>query len=123
MIARLTPTLVICALGAAVTGGLLALPPATPVLSTRAPASLPPDAPAVEIADFRFGLARAPAGASVAVLNADAVPHTLTARNGAFGTGVLDGGAAGSFTAPGAPGTYGIVCEIHPSMAGTLAVD
>jgi plastocyanin len=123
VIARLTPTLVICALGAAVTGALLALPAATPALSTRAPASVPPGAPTVQIADFRFALTRAPAGASVAVLNTDAEAHTLTAGDGAFGTGVLEGGAAGSFTAPGVPGTYEIVCEIHPSMTGTLVVD
>jgi plastocyanin len=123
MIARFTPTLVICALGAAVTGALFALPAATPALSTPAPAPLPPGAPTVQIADFRFALTRAPAGATVAVQNADAVPHTLTARTGAFGTGVLDGGAAGSFTAPGAPGTYEIVCELHPSMTGTLVID
>jgi plastocyanin len=123
MIARFTPTLVICALGAAVTGALLALPAATPALSTPVPASLPAGAPTVQIADFRFALTRAPAGATVAVVNDDAVPHTLTARTRAFGTGVLDGGAAGSFTSPEAPGTYEIVCEIHPSMTGTLVVD
>jgi plastocyanin len=123
MIARVTPTLVICAVGAAVTGGLLGLPPATSEVSTAPPGSAPAGAPSVEIAGFEFGAARAAAGATVSVVNADAVAHTLSAGNGAFGTGVLDAGATGSFVVPSVPGTYEIVCQIHPTMTGTLVVD
>ena len=123
MIARVTPTLVVCGVGAAVTGALLALPAATPKDSTAPPALQTAGAPAVQIADFRFGLAPVGAGATVSVVNGDAVAHTLSAGDGAFGTGVLDGGAAGSFTAPSVPGTYEIVCEIHPTMTGSLVVD
>lgn len=123
MIAKVTPTLVICAVGAAVTGALLALPASAPEEATVPPAPPPAGAPTVEIADFRFGPARANAGATVNVVNSDGVAHTLTADDGAFGTGVVDGGASASFTAPSAPGTYAFVCEIHPTMTGSLVVD
>ena len=123
MIARITPTLVICAVGAAVTGALLGLPPATSDESTAPAESVPAGAPSVQIAEFAFGAARAAAGATVSVVNADAVAHTLSAPNGTFGTAVLDAGATGSFIVPSAPGTYEIVCQIHPTMTGTLVVD
>ena len=55
MIAKFTPTLVICAVGAAVTGALLGLPPAATEDSTAPPASLPAGAPSVQIAEFQFG--------------------------------------------------------------------
>jgi plastocyanin len=105
-----------------VTGALLALPASSPEESTVPPGAAPAGA-SVQIADFRFGPARTVAGSSVAVVNADAVAHTLTANDGAFGTGLVDGGASVTFTAPTAPGTYEFACEIHPSMTGTLVVD
>jgi len=125
---RLTPTVAICAIGAAVTGALLALPPAdegaTPL---PAPASVPGGAAApvaIQIADFSFGRARTvAAGAVVQVSNADAEAHTLTAEDGAFDTGSVDGGTVVSFTAPAVPGTYSFSCDIHPSMTGSLVVE
>ena len=121
MIPRVTPTVVICGIGAAIAGGLLALPPA----DDGAPAPPPPrDAAAtIQIADFAFSGARTAVGGSVVqVTNADAAAHTLTATSGAFDTGVVDQGATASFTAPVDPGTYEFTCEIHPSMTGSLVV-
>ena len=127
MISKVTPTLVVCVVGAAVTGALLGLPAArsqdSAKMPTSASGSVSASAPSVQIAGFRFDASRAAAGATVSVVNADAVPHTLSAGNGAFGTGVLDAGATGSFLAPATAGTYEIVCEIHPTMTGFLVVD
>ena len=127
MALRTTPTLVVCAIGAGVTGALLALPPAdddaTPL---PAPATVAGGAApvAIRIADFSFGAPRTvPAGAVVQVSNADAEAHTLTAEDGTFDTGSVDGGTVVSFTAPTVPGTYTFYCDIHPTMTGSLVVD
>lgn len=128
MALRVTPTLVVCALGAAITGALLALPPAddasTPLPPPTSVAGGGPAAVAIEIADFSFGRPRTVvAGAVVQVSNADAEAHTLTAEDGAFDTGSVDGGTVVSFTAPTVPGTYSFSCDIHPSMTGSLVVE
>ena len=130
MALRVTPTLVICAIGAAVTGGLLALPPRT---TPRRHHPSPRPHPRATVGagagghpDRRLsfsGPRTAPAGAVVQVTNADAAAHTLTATSGAFDTGVVDQGATASFTVPAEPGTYEFICEIHPSMTGSLVVD
>jgi plastocyanin len=129
MALRFTPTLAVCALGAVVTGALLALPPADDdeAVPAAPPASLSAGAPApvgIRIADFSFGEARTvPAGAVVQVTNADAAAHTLTAEDGTFDTGSVDEGTTVSFTAPATPGTYEFFCDIHPTMTGELVVD
>ncbi len=129
MALRFTPTLAVCVIGAAVTGALLALPPADddPTSALVPVASGAPGAPApavIQIADFDFGPPRTvPGGAVVQVSNADAAAHTVTAVDGAFDTGSVDGGSSVSFTAPAVPGTYQFRCDIHPSMTGSLVVD
>jgi plastocyanin len=127
MVLRFTPTLAICAIGAGITGALLALPPAEKATSVQAPITQPGGAPAaatITISDFDFGPPRTvSAGAVVQVSNADAEAHTVTARNGAFDTGSVDEGTIVSFRAPTVPGTYEFRCDIHPSMAGQLVVD
>jgi plastocyanin len=129
MALRFTPTVVICAIGAAVAGGLLALPPADKATGTPlpAPTTQPGGAPApvlITIQNFDFGQPRTvSAGADVQVSNADAEAHTMTARNGAFDTGSVDEGTSVTFKAPSVPGTYEFYCDIHPSMTGQLVVD
>ena len=112
MTPRFTPTLAICAIGAAVAGGLLALPPAddaapAPPAVAAAPAgggSVPAPA-AIQIADFSFAGSRtATAGAVVQVTNADAAAHTLTATSGAFDTGVVEQGRHRLVHRPGRTG-------------------
>ena len=129
MALRFTPTIAICAIGAAVAGGLLALPPAEK--ATQAPLPAPasqtggaPSAVVITIQNFDFGQPRTVlAGADVQVSNADAEAHTMTARNGAFDTGSVDEGTSVTFKAPSVPGTYEFYCDIHPSMTGQLVVD
>ena len=49
-------------------------------------------------------------------------PHTVTASDGEFDSGQIPSGNAVAFIAPSTPGTYQIVCTIHPSMDGELVV-
>jgi len=59
------------------------------------------------------------AGATIEVTNSDGVQHTLSADDGTFDTGIIDGSGSSSIVVPG-PGTYAFTCQIHPSMTGTL---
>ena len=71
------------------------------------------------------------AGTNVVFANVGGLPHTFTADDGTFDSGVLapgpDGGRfAGSsvFVALSKPGTYNFHCEIHPNvMKGTVTVE
>jgi plastocyanin len=117
MALRITPTLLICVAGAAITGGLLALPPADHPVQAVAPGT-------VAISNFTFTNAPVAPGAVINVSNADGEPHTVTADGGGaqFDSGVIDAGGAGTFTAPAVPGSYAFICSIHPSMHGVLVV-
>ena len=74
------------------------------------------------IENFAFGNMTAPAGEVVTVTNQDGVPHTITADDESFDTGQIEAGGRGDLTAPEAPGTYAVHCEIHSSMEGELVV-
>jgi plastocyanin len=138
----LTGSLVACVAAAGVAVGALALEPGGG--SAQAPASAPAPPPAsagqapagspygqaapaaaattVEISDFTFSAPAAGPGSSVTVANRDGFPHTVSADDASFDSGTVDAGAAGTFVAPAAPGTYQFHCEIHPQMTGTLTV-
>jgi plastocyanin len=60
-------------------------------------------------------------GTKVTVTNDDATTHTLTAKDGAFDTGELAGGAHTTITLSKA-GTYEYFCQIHNYMTGTITV-
>jgi plastocyanin len=81
------------------------------------------DGPTVVAQDFTFDAPAVPAGTEVTFSNEDTAPHTLTADDGAFDTGRVDGGAASTFVAPSEPGAYDVHCEIHPDMQATLTVE
>jgi plastocyanin len=82
------------------------------------------DGPTIQIEGFAFStLDPVAPGAEISVANLDGAQHTLTADDGSFNTGGLDGGATIAITAPDAPGTYTFVCNIHPSMTGSLTVE
>ncbi len=77
----------------------------------------------ITIADFAFGdPITVAAGAEVTVTNADGAPHSVTAAEAGFTSGILDPGTSGSFVAPSEPGTYAFFCAVHPSMTGELIV-
>ena len=81
---------------------------------------------------LRFDPARlsVPAGTTLLVANVGGKPHTLTADDGAFDTGIIDPGAEGGrFAGKNASvtlnqaGTFKFHCEIHPAaMKGTVTV-
>jgi plastocyanin len=58
-------------------------------------------------------------GTPITVKNKDGVTHDLAAVNGAFKTKYIDGGKSAKFTVK-KPGTYKIVCTLHPYMTGVL---
>jgi plastocyanin len=60
-------------------------------------------------------------GGKVIWQNQDTAPHTATADDGSFDTGVIEKGKLGSETFKQA-GTYTYFCEIHPTMHGTVEV-
>ena len=60
-------------------------------------------------------------GQTVTWHNTALVPHTVTALDGAFDSGRIDGGASFSYTFS-TPGTFNYMCTIHPTMKGTVVV-
>lgn len=75
----------------------------------------------VTIEDFSFSPdpVEVEAGTTVTITNVDGVGHTLSADDGSFDSGIVEGSGDGSIVAPN-PGTYAFTCQIHPSMTGTL---
>lgn len=93
-------------------------------------AALPGDGDAAGVTfvaeDNRFptGTLTVAPGTEITFDNQGANPHTMTADDGAFDSGRVDGGSQGSVAAPGAPGTYAFHCDVHPAaMTGTLTVE
>lgn len=60
-------------------------------------------------------------GGKVIWQNEDTAPHTATADDGSFDTGVLERGKIKSETFKEA-GTFPYFCEVHPTMHGTVEV-
>lgn len=71
-----------------------------------------------------------PAGTTVLVANVGGKPHSLTAEDGSFTTGIIPPGPEGGrFAGSNAtltltqPGTFSFFCDIHPqAMKGTITV-
>jgi plastocyanin len=61
-------------------------------------------------------------GTTVTFVNRDNMPHTATADNGLFDTGVLEPGDSSWVLFEGA-GTVTYHCELHPDMKGSIVVD
>jgi plastocyanin len=94
--------------------------------SSKAPAGCTPSGPTqtVDLKDFAFEptCIGAPAGATLALQNTGSTEHTFTV-NGTAVDEKLDGGASGQASLAGiAPGTYAVVCTLHPQMTATLQV-
>jgi plastocyanin len=60
-------------------------------------------------------------GGKVTWQNEDTAPHTATADDGSFDTGIIEKGKLGSATFK-EPGTFTYFCEVHPTMHGTVEV-
>lgn len=77
----------------------------------------------VEIVDFAYDPdpVTIQVGGKVIWMNRDSAPHTATAEDGTFDTGIIEQGKLKSETFK-EPGTYAYVCEIHPTMHGTVQV-
>jgi plastocyanin len=104
--------------------------PATSPTATAAasPAASPEASPAAEsctidIRDLAYhpGQTEIPVGTTVTWTNSDTVPHTATATDGTFDSGVFDPGESYSYTFDEA-GTFDYTCLIHPQMKGTIVV-
>ncbi|MEZ5226409.1 MAG: cupredoxin domain-containing protein [Acidimicrobiales bacterium] len=146
MTPRITATLAICALAGGIAAVSLFRPASAP---TAAPASAQATAEAdgghsggadhtaaddgaaatpatgadVTIEGFAFAVAGTYApGQTITVTNADGAPHTMTAVDGSFNSGQIDGGASVQLTLPTTPGTYEFFCAIHPSMTATITI-
>jgi plastocyanin len=77
----------------------------------------------VVIKNFAFQPARltvAP-GTRLTITNRDSTAHTMSAKNGAFDTGPIEGGKSATVTVKKA-GTYAYICRIHSTMKGTVVV-
>jgi plastocyanin len=77
----------------------------------------------VEIVEFTYGPdpVVVQVGGKVTWLNQDAAPHTATADDGSFDTGILAMGKLKSETFKQA-GAFTYFCEVHPTMHGTVEV-
>ncbi|RMD57531.1 hypothetical protein D6825_03760 [Candidatus Woesearchaeota archaeon] len=77
----------------------------------------------VKIKDFSYDepVIEVSAGTAVRFTNEDSVPHTATATNNAFDTGILRAGEQETIVL-NKPGTYTYTCTIHPSMSGKIIV-
>lgn len=84
--------------------------------STKSPA-------VITITNFTYtGQLTVTPGQTVKVVNGDGFSHTATNPLGKFDTGTIPSGTFKTFIAPKKPGRYGIKCNFHASMKGTLRV-
>ena len=58
----------------------------------------------------------------IVLVNAGVAPHTVTAQDGSFDTGMLEADARSSLTLD-TPGTFAFLCSVHPDMTGTITVE
>ena len=80
-------------------------------------------ASSVTIKNFAFnpGQVTVHVGDTVTWSNSDSAPHTATASNGSFDTGIINKGSSASHTFTSA-GTISYICSVHPNMHGTVVV-
>lgn len=95
-------------------------PPQPPTPKPSAPAA---GSGEYELRDFAFvpSAIRVAPGTTITWLNTGAAPHTVTDRAGSFDSGLLNRGVRWSRTFS-SPGTFQLLCTIHPEMHATLVV-
>ncbi|HEY7255297.1 MAG TPA: plastocyanin/azurin family copper-binding protein [Solirubrobacterales bacterium] len=94
-----------------------------PKESAPPPSGNAPRAEKVEIVNFSYhpDPVTIQEGGKVIWINRDSSPHTATADDGSFDTGVIDEGKLKSETFK-EPGEFTYFCQIHPGMHGTIRV-
>lgn len=85
------------------------------------PAVSAPDAVAIKGVKFQPAELTVPAGTEVTWTNQDPTPHTVTADDDSFDSGILDPGATFSWTFE-TSGTVTYFCNVHPDMKGSIEV-
>jgi plastocyanin len=111
-------------------GGAAQAPPPAPAAPEPAAPAPAPAAVTVSMKDFEFGPVelRVKAGTVVTWANDGARPHSATAVDGSFDTGVYGAGESRSATFE-TPGTFVYYCELHGApdgsggMIGTVVVE
>jgi plastocyanin len=106
--------------------GVLACGGAVSCSGSKPPESCAPSGPTqtVQLQDYSFSPAciGAPVGTRLVLQNTGATKHTFTISNTPVNE-TVDAGAGAEVTLTGlAPGTYPVVCTIHPQMTATLVV-
>jgi amicyanin len=91
--------------------------------ATAGQAGKSPQAIAIDIDNFKFGVGslEVAAGTTVTWTNRDDVPHTVTSSAKAFKSPALDTGEAFSYTFKDA-GTFEYYCSLHPHMTAKVVV-
>jgi len=91
--------------------------------TSNAPVSVGSASESVAIRDFAFnpGNLQVPVGAKVTWTNYDDAPHTASAKDGTWDTGILNKGESKTLTLDKA-GDYTYYCTVHPSMVARLQV-
>jgi len=113
----------ICAALIMVVGAACSSDDGTATTSGATTAGAPTEA-AVSIADFAFtpNPVTVAVGGTVSWTNEDGLPHTTTSQSGAWNSEALQPSETFSFTFE-ETGTFDYVCNIHPSMSGTITVE
>jgi plastocyanin len=91
--------------------------------SEPAPSGEPAKSEKVQIVEFTYqpDPVVVQVGGKVIWQNEDTAPHTATADDGSFDTGIIERGKIKSETFKEA-GTFPYFCEVHPTMHGTVEV-
>ncbi len=91
--------------------------------TSNAPVSVGNTEESVAIRDFAFatGNLQVPIGAKVTWTNYDDAPHSATAKDGSWNTGILNKGDSKTITFDNA-GDFTYYCTVHPSMVARLQV-
>lgn len=91
--------------------------------ASNAPVSVAGATASVAIRGFAFspGNLQVPVGAKVTWTNDDSAPHTATAKDRSWDTGILNQGQSATLTFD-KPGDYTYYCTVHPNMVARLTV-
>jgi plastocyanin len=78
----------------------------------------------VQVRNFMFEpmQLKVPVGTTVTWVNQDDEPHTIVSDAGLFHSSALDTGMSFAFRFD-RPGTYHVICSIHPQMSAIVVVE